>query len=245
MTQAAARMEKKGHNTKFTDIMEYDAKKNNWYIPGLWHGNPPMAPVNTGYSETVYQFKKSLTEVLKNTNKEKAPAPVTEFLEWVGSLWKAVKYEHFIFSFRNSLVAEAYSNLCVEYNKWEWDFRKHMYNWLANAETRISNTNEQSSNLDEFLRSLQAEAFQELTSQETTTLEKLTKYYDSKEGHVNLVESYRATFERSIKTLRTENENSVTNKLTAAIDFQKGMKKVHDVNGKHKAILEDKVLKLL
>ncbi|MGH0170650.1 UNVERIFIED_CONTAM: hypothetical protein FKN15_076478 [Acipenser sinensis] len=135
MTQAAARMEKKGHNTKFTDIMEYDAKKNNWYIPGLWHGNPPMAPVNTGYSETVYQFKKSLIEVLKNANKQKPPAPVTEFLEWVGSLWKAVKYEHFIFSFRNSLVAEAYSNLCVEYNKWEWDFRKHMYNWLANAET--------------------------------------------------------------------------------------------------------------
>ncbi|XP_034768779.1 up-regulator of cell proliferation-like isoform X2 [Acipenser ruthenus] len=241
MTQAAARMEKKDTDRKFTDIMEYDPEKNNWYIPGLWHGNPPMAPVNTGYSETVYDFKKSLIEVLKNTNKEKPPAPVTEFLEWTRSLWKAVKYENFIFSFRNSLVAEAYSNLCIEYGKWEWDFQKHMYNWLATAETRISNTNEQSSNLDEFLRSLQ----EELDSQEITYLEKLTKYYDSKEGHVNLVESYRATFERSIKTLRIETENSVTNKLTAAIDFQKGMKKVHDVNGKHKAILEDKVLKLL
>ncbi|RXM91069.1 E3 ubiquitin-protein ligase BRE1B [Acipenser ruthenus] len=200
-----------------------------------------MAPVNTGYSETVYDFKKSLIEVLKNTNKEKPPAPVTEFLEWTRSLWKAVKYENFIFSFRNSLVAEAYSNLCIEYGKWEWDFQKHMYNWLEKAKTRISNTKNQSSDLDVFLRSLQ----EELDSQEITYLEKLTKYYDSKEGHVNLVESYRATFERSIKTLRIETENSVTNKLTAAIDFQKGMKKVHDVNGKHKAILEDKVLKLL
>ncbi|XP_041092890.1 interferon-induced very large GTPase 1-like [Polyodon spathula] len=245
MTQAAARMEKKDINRKFTDIMEYDPENNNWYIPGLWHGNPPMAPVNTGYSETVYDFKKSLIEVLKNTNKEKPPAPVTEFLEWMRSLWKAVKYENFIFSFRNSLVAEAYNNLCVEYGKWEWDFQKHMYNWLATAETRISNTNEQSSNLDEFLRDLQTEAFQELTSQETSSQEKLTKYYESKEGHVNLVESYRATFERSIKTLRIEIEISMTNKLTAAIAFQKGMKKVHDVNGKHKAILEEKVLELL
>ncbi|RXM90866.1 Interferon-induced very large GTPase 1 [Acipenser ruthenus] len=241
MIQAAARMEKLDPNMKLTDVMEYDPEHSNWYIPGLWHGIPPMAPVNTGYSETVYEFKKSLIEVLKSYKYQ----TLTEFLEWTRSLWKSVKYENFIFSFRNSLVAEAYSNLCVEFNKWEWDFQKHMYNWLATAETRISNTKAQSSNLDEFLRSLQAEAFQELTSQETTSLEKLTKYYDSKEGHVNLVESYRATFERSIKTLRIETENSVTNKLTAAIDFQKGMKKVHNVNEKHKAILDEKVLQLL
>ncbi|XP_058872853.1 tenascin-X-like [Acipenser ruthenus] len=241
MTQAASRMEKQDIDRKFTDIMEYDPEKNNWYIPGLWHGNPPMAPVNTGYSETVYQFKKSLIEDLKNANKQKPPAPVTEFLEWVGSLWKAVKYENFIFSFRNSLVAEAYNNLCVEYGKWEWDFQKHMYNWLETAKTKISNTKSQSSNLDEFLNRLQ----DELESQENITLDKLTKYYESKDGRVNLVESYRATFEMSIKTLRIEIKNSVTNKLTAAIDFQNGMKKVHDVNEKHKAILEEKVLQLL
>ncbi|XP_034772385.2 up-regulator of cell proliferation-like [Acipenser ruthenus] len=236
MTQAAARMEKLDPNIKLTDVMEYDPEHSNWYIPGLWHGIPPMAPVNTGYSESVYEFKKSLIEVLKSCKYQTLP----EFLEWTRSLWKAVKHENFIFSFRNSLVAEAYSNLCVEYGKWEWDFQKHMYNWLATAETRISNTSNQSSKL-EFLSSLK----KEVTTQEETTLEKLTKYYESKEGHVNLVKSYRATFEISIKTLRIEIENSVTNKLTAAIDFQNGMKKVHDVNGKHKAILEEKVLKLL
>ncbi|XP_058873036.1 up-regulator of cell proliferation-like [Acipenser ruthenus] len=243
MTQAAARMEKKDTDIKFTDIMEYDPEKNNWYIPGLWHGIPPMAPVNIGYSEAVYEFKKSLIEVLKSCKYQ----TLEEFLKWTRSLWKSVKYENFIFSFsfRNSLVAEAYSNLCVEYGKWEWDFQKHMYNWLEKAMTRISNTNNQSSNLDVFLSSLQAEAFQELTSQETISLEKLTKYYDSKERRVNLVESYRTTFEMSIKTLRTEIENSVTNKLTAAIDFQKGMKKVHDFNEKHKAISEERVLQLL
>ncbi|MGH0154149.1 UNVERIFIED_CONTAM: hypothetical protein FKN15_060954 [Acipenser sinensis] len=216
MTQAAARMEKLDPNIKLTDVMEYDPEHSNWYIPGLWHGIPPMAPVNTGYSESVYEFKKSLIEVLKSCKYQTLP----EFLEWMRSLWKAVKHENFIFSFRNSLVAEAYSNLCVEYGKWEWDFQKHMYNWLATAETRISNTSNQSSKL-EFLGSLK----KEVTSQEETTLEKLTKYYESKEGHVNLLKGYRATFEISIKTLRIEIENSVTNKLTAAIDFQNGMKK--------------------
>uniref|UniRef100_A0A8C2KSL5 VLIG-type G domain-containing protein n=1 Tax=Cyprinus carpio TaxID=7962 RepID=A0A8C2KSL5_CYPCA len=53
MTQAAAKMEKKSNNYKFTDILEYKIDGNNWYIPGLWLGTPPMAPVNTGYSEEV------------------------------------------------------------------------------------------------------------------------------------------------------------------------------------------------
>ncbi|XP_041092656.1 interferon-induced very large GTPase 1-like [Polyodon spathula] len=107
MTQAAARMEKRGDNRKFTDIMEYDAKKNNGYIPGLWHGNPPMAPVNTGYSETVYQFKKSLIEVCRQ-NKDPTPCLKPPLLDNNNIQLKAVKYENFIFSFRNSLVAEAY-----------------------------------------------------------------------------------------------------------------------------------------
>ncbi|KAJ8255256.1 hypothetical protein GJAV_G00202820 [Gymnothorax javanicus] len=53
MTRAAARMEKKEAHTKFTDVMEYDPDRNTHYIPGLWHGTPPMAPVNAGYSEAV------------------------------------------------------------------------------------------------------------------------------------------------------------------------------------------------
>ncbi|MGH0156409.1 UNVERIFIED_CONTAM: hypothetical protein FKN15_031402 [Acipenser sinensis] len=245
VTVVASRMEKHNIDRKFTDIMEYDLKKNNWYIPGLWHGTPPMAPVNTGYSETVYEFKKSLIEVLKSYKDQKSCGHVLEFLEWVQSLWKAVKYENFIFSFQNSLVAEAYNNLCVEYGKWEWDFQKHMYQWLVNAETRISNATNQPLNLDEFLSSLINKASKELTSQEETTQKKLTKYYEINDGRANLVERYKATFERSISTVKMEIENSLTNKLTAAIDFQKGMKKVHEINLKHKAMLDEEVMKLL
>ncbi|KAE8277249.1 Interferon-induced very large GTPase 1 Very large-inducible GTPase-1 [Larimichthys crocea] len=48
MTQAAAKMEKKEENKSFTDVMDYSPDTGNWYIPGLWNGNPPMAPVNAG-----------------------------------------------------------------------------------------------------------------------------------------------------------------------------------------------------
>uniref|UniRef100_A0A3B4Y3N6 Upregulator of cell proliferation n=1 Tax=Seriola lalandi dorsalis TaxID=1841481 RepID=A0A3B4Y3N6_SERLL len=64
MTQAAAKMEKKEENKSFTDVMEYSPDTGNWYIPGLWNGNPPMAPVNAGYSEAVYELKKNIIHLL-------------------------------------------------------------------------------------------------------------------------------------------------------------------------------------
>ncbi|KAL0188356.1 hypothetical protein M9458_015455, partial [Cirrhinus mrigala] len=73
MTEAAAKMENKEEYKKFTDVIEYDPETCNWYIPGLWHGNPPMAPVNAGYSEAVYDLKKNTTEIIGKC-KLKTPA---------------------------------------------------------------------------------------------------------------------------------------------------------------------------
>eukprot|EP00063_Salmo_salar_P090553 XP_014065388.1 PREDICTED: up-regulator of cell proliferation-like [Salmo salar] len=107
MTQAAARMEKKENITKFTDVMEYDPDTSSWYIPGLWHGTPPMSPVNAGYSEAVYDLKKSL---IQDLIKCQSNDDMTHFLKWTQSLWESVKLEKLIFSVRNSLVADAYSS---------------------------------------------------------------------------------------------------------------------------------------
>ncbi|KAK9524558.1 hypothetical protein VZT92_016941 [Zoarces viviparus] len=125
MTQAAAKMEKKEENKSFTDVMEYSPDTGNCYIPGLWNGNPPMAPVNAGYSEAVYELKKNIIQMLGSC--ESSANNILEFTEWMKSLWNAVKHENFIFSFRNSLVADAYMSLCTEFNKWEWEFKKEMY----------------------------------------------------------------------------------------------------------------------
>uniref|UniRef100_A0A8K9XIP4 Up-regulator of cell proliferation-like n=1 Tax=Oncorhynchus mykiss TaxID=8022 RepID=A0A8K9XIP4_ONCMY len=88
MTQAAARMEKKENITKFTDVMDYDPDTSSCYIPGLWHGTPPMAPVNVGYSEAVYDFKKSL---MQDLIKCQSNDDMTHFLKWTQSLWESVK----------------------------------------------------------------------------------------------------------------------------------------------------------
>ncbi|XP_036372561.1 interferon-induced very large GTPase 1-like [Megalops cyprinoides] len=251
MTHVAARMEGKAENKAFTDVMDFDPERNTRYIPGLWHGNPPMAPVSSGYSEAVNEFKSSMTEALKELKGTRPAHTIPEFLEWTRSLWKAVKYENFIFSFQNSLVANAYTKLCTEFNKWEWDFRKQMHYWVTKAETRVSNfgavtlTAQHNSNLDDLLTDLKKEATVELDREEKQILGKITEYFKRQEGHIYLVERYREEFMNSAKSLKREMQPVVVMKLELAVDLKKVMAIVEDIKKQHKTIMEGNVLKLL
>ncbi|KAJ8355171.1 hypothetical protein AAFF_G00088930 [Aldrovandia affinis] len=252
MTEAAAKMEKRGNNRKFTDVMVYDPEKNNWYIPGLWHGTPPMAPVNAGYSESVNLFKRSVIKMFKEHKSGKNPPHTfSEFIEWTRSLWKAVKYENFIFSFRNSLVADAYTKLCTEFNKWDWAFKKNMYSWLMQAEAKVSNFSmvaaqtQPSFNAALLLSKLKSEATLELDKGEKLILDNLTEHYERQEGHIHLVEKYKEDFVNSAKSVRRETENSVKNKIEAAVEIRKGMFRLEGIKKNHTATMEQKVLKLI
>ncbi|XP_071334009.1 up-regulator of cell proliferation-like isoform X2 [Trachinotus anak] len=248
MTQAAAKMEKKEENKSFTDVMEYSLDTGNWYIPGLWNGNPPMAPVNAGYSEAVYELKKNIIQLLGKC--QSSANDVLEFKEWMSSLWNAVKHENFIFSFRNSLVADAYMRLCTEFNKWEWEFKKDMYKWVTNAETRISNfgtfaTESETADMKDVVMSLKSEASTVLSEWETKLLENLTKYFEQTEGHVHLVEGYKEDFANSAKSLRREMENSVFHQLTAAVEIKQGMTELDRIKENHTKEIEKAVCALI
>ncbi|KAG7461294.1 hypothetical protein MATL_G00208540 [Megalops atlanticus] len=251
MTQVAARMEKKGETMTFTDVMDYVPERNTWYIPGLWHGNPPMASVSAGYSEAVNEFKSRMIDTLKELKGTRPAHTIPELLGWTKSLWKAVKYENFIFSFQNSLVADAYTTLCTEFNKWEWDFRKHMYTWVSEAETSVLNfgtaalTAQKASSLDDLLSVLENEASHELAKGEKQITKSLTNYYQRKEGHVYLVEKYREDFMNSVKSLKRELQTALFMKLETAMNIKKGMASVEGIKKKHKTIMEDQVQKLV
>ncbi|KAM3857809.1 up-regulator of cell proliferation-like [Diretmus argenteus] len=248
MTQTAARMERKEENKNFTDVMEYNPDTGNWYIPGLWNGNPPMAPVNAGYSEAAYDLKKNIIHMLGDC--ESTSNEIWEFVEWTRSLWNAVKHENFIFSFRNSLVADAYMRLCTEFNKWGWEFRKHMYTWITHAETTISNfgtvaVKSEASDMGELLVRLKDDARSELSKWETTLLENLTQYFKKTEGHVHLVEGYKEDFSNSVKSLRREMESSILNQLEAAAEIRKGMTALERIKETHTTKLEQEVHSLI
>ncbi|KAF7652220.1 hypothetical protein LDENG_00099750 [Lucifuga dentata] len=246
MTQIAAEMEKQPLICAFTDVLDYDITKNNWNIPGLWHGTPPMAPVNTGYSEAVADFKKSLLETLKSENNFQI-SEIPDFLEWMRSLWKAVKYENFIFSFRNTLVANAYDNVCKEFRIWEWDFRKGIASWQKTVELEISNIDNESDIQiwKKRVQSIKMKASKQIESQERKMKEKLEDYYKRKDKHVNLIEKYKEEFRNSVKMLAGEIKHSVNNDLDCALEVKKSSKKAQEIEKKHREIIENKVMKLV
>ncbi|KAK5878466.1 hypothetical protein CesoFtcFv8_023866 [Champsocephalus esox] len=248
MTQAAAKIEKKEKYSSFTDVMEYSPDTGNWYIPGLWNGNPPMAPVNAGYSEAVYELKKNIIHILRTCGS--SANNISEFTEWMKSLWTAVKHENFIFSFRNSLVADEYMKLCTQINKWEWDFKKEMYTWVTQAETRISNfgtaaDKSNKSDMRELLISLKSKALTELLNGEQKLLGNLKQYFKETGGNVYLVEGHKQQFENSAKSLRGEMERSVNNQLTAASDIRKGRTELDNIQENQTKELEGRVIALI
>ncbi|XP_044870429.1 up-regulator of cell proliferation-like [Mauremys mutica] len=244
MTKAAANMEKKGREMKFSDIMDYDLEKHNWYIPALWHGVPPMAPVNMGYSEKVYELKKYLFEFLKDCLQNRSPKDIPQFLEWVKSLWNAVKHENFIFSFRNSLVAEAYNQLSVNYAEWEWGFRKEMHHWVSKKETFIQN--QPPDKLDtNILTRLKNEAQNKLRPELENILDNLKKYFERGAANLHLIEKYKEDFRRSANDLRKELESYSFSKLQEVIEIRKGQNKIDVVLSEYKRKIEEKVDRLL
>ncbi|XP_060736271.1 up-regulator of cell proliferation-like [Tachysurus vachellii] len=242
MTLIAAEMEKKPHVKNFTDVMDYDVEKNNWYIPGLWHGTPPMAPVNTGYSVAVLDFKKKLLEMLKARKCEQL-FQIPEFLQWISSLWKAVKFENFIFSFRNTLVANAYDSLCKEFSDWEWSFRRHILSLISKAEVQLSNT--ETSSIHGVVDALNKKNDKELMIQSEEMTKKLKDYYKRKDRSVHLVEKYKTDFNKSIKSLETEMKNEVKKRLDLAIEMKKNTAKLEEIHSKQAAMVESQVLQLL
>ncbi|KAA0703794.1 Interferon-induced very large GTPase 1 [Triplophysa tibetana] len=239
MTQAAAKMENKLKFNKFTDLMEYDTDTGDHYIPGLWHGNPPMAPVNTGYSESVYALKKDIMEIFKGDNQ---PGNINEFLTWTKSFWNAVKFEKFIFSFRNSLVADAYMKLCMVYNKWEWALRKQMHTWALEAETKILNHGKFDTS-EKF--NIEDVKYAKLKKGEMEIIDNIVSYYEQGEGHVELVERYRQDFINSAASLKKELLNLISSKLDAALSRGNGMIKVEGIKKTYMDTMEKKVLDLL
>ncbi|KAG8549217.1 hypothetical protein GDO81_022085 [Engystomops pustulosus] len=242
MTKVAAKMENKCGFEKFCDVMEYDLEKHNWYIPGLWQGVPPMAPVNSGYSEHVSEMKEYLLKFLKNKRQDRA-LTIPAFCEWVESLWTAVKHEKFIFSFRNSLVAEAYNKLSMQFSLWEWNFTNEIYKWVVRQENIIKY--QTSHNLDANRNKIIKDLDQLLIEEEKKMMDLIEKYFESESENVNLIKKYHEEFRRSVTTLRREQRRNAIYKCEKTLSIQKGKLKIEDIKKQYQAKIEGKIDELL
>ena len=115
MTSDAAKEEKcEGQFEKFNDVIKFDDRADVHYFPSLWMGDSPMAPVNHRYCQSAQKLKLHLIDLMKSTK----CCSLIEFSIKIGDLWKALLYESFVFSFKNTLELMAYNSLESHYNQW-------------------------------------------------------------------------------------------------------------------------------
>ncbi|XP_053388844.1 interferon-induced very large GTPase 1-like [Mercenaria mercenaria] len=110
MTEESAKSEGILDITTFNQVIEFDINTQVWYLKSLWQGNPPMARVNTEYSERVVDMKCRILQKALNME-NKSYKSITDILEQAHNLWKGVLNEDFVFSFRNSLEIRAYMEM--------------------------------------------------------------------------------------------------------------------------------------
>ncbi|XP_077303584.1 up-regulator of cell proliferation-like [Lithobates pipiens] len=235
MTRTAAKMEKKNGINSFSDVLDADHENHSWYIPGLWHGVPPMSSVSTGYSDKVYEFKKYLLHVIK-TSKRQAQS-WSEFSEWIRSLWEAVQYENFIFNFRNSLVADAYDQLHVKYTELKWNFSKVMFKWMQETENIIRN---QPNSQKEPSADPTNNMYEILQSEENFMRETLERYFDSGAENSHLIERYREEFLRSVSSIRKQLEDDVKQRLNEYWQIQRGKAVIQSNQNTFMEVIEKK-----
>ena len=128
MTQAAAKVENcEGQYCSFNQVIDFDDHKDVFYFPSLWKGNPPMAPVNIGYSESAQTLKTALIELIQR--KQTCRSSLETFKLRVDGLWSAVVQENFVFSFKNTLEVCAHSELNQECAQWFRLLQNKMLDW--------------------------------------------------------------------------------------------------------------------
>ncbi|XP_063285658.1 interferon-induced very large GTPase 1-like [Pelobates fuscus] len=245
MTEKAAKMES-NRAKSFSDIIEYNLEEHSWYIPSLWHGVPPMASVNSGYSENIFKFKQYLFDFMKKnkSNKMSQPQDIATFVKWLNNLWKEVKHEKFLFSFRNILVAEAYDNLTKKYCELEWDFRKEIQKWMNETENLIKNL--PIDDLDNQLATnIKPEMGELLDREEQKMHDLLETYFKNGCENPTLTQQYESQYLFGIKGLRMNIETSLSQKCLEVIQIQKGKQEIQLIKSMYINIIEVKVNILL
>ena len=148
ITLDAAREENcEGQFKSFNDVIKFNDQTDVHHFPGLWKGDPPMAPVNKGYSQSAQMLKKHFIEIickraskasLSTSEREGGDLSLSSFHGKMNDLWQALLKEKFVFSFKNSLEITVYNSLETAYDKWDWTFTEAMLKWEQQAENAIS-----------------------------------------------------------------------------------------------------------
>ena len=199
MTIAAAKAEHcESRYHSFQDVIKFNSATDITYFPGLWKGDPPMAPVNPGYSDKALQLKSTLVALVENPRSDSTFA---NFILRVEKLWSAVCRENYIFSFKNTQEVTAYNELDAEFSKWSWELHRKMLSW--NYETGNAISNSPSAQISTVATECLKRAEKSLNETFNCLLKQMNDFFENSEFSGTLAQ-WRARYEIRLQHLKDE-----------------------------------------
>ena len=193
----------------FTDVIEFNDHDDE-VKPGdentssvhhfkcLWMGNPPMAPVNPGYSRSAQGLKLGLIEQIRRTNCTR----ISSFSERIKDLWDALLAENFVFSFKNSMEIQAYRTLETQYSQWEWNLKEKVLKWEEKIEGEVTAASASTKALDDIIENQLDPTSGELATlifdTHTSLHEQLVEYFE-KSKQSDIIAQWKSSFERKLE----------------------------------------------
>ena len=193
----------------FSDVINFNYQTDIQDFPSLWEGDPPMAPVNPTYSQSAQNLKLKFIGMLKSSD---SLCSVEHFQKRLTTLWNAVLEENYVFSFKNTLEAEAYAALDAEYGKWSWRLEKLMLDWQIKAEDTFSDDNDK-----ELI-----EAFKEASDSEFENIMQDVNTFFESSSLSSIIVQWRARYEQKLQHIKEYNKMK-------ALKFCADLKKQHIV----------------
>ena len=218
MTISATKIEKcEGRFRCFQDVIQFNEDTNVTLFPCLWKGDPPMAPVNPGYTSKACSLKEAILTTVKGKQ------DFASFQLRVETLWSAVLQEKFVFSFKNTLEITAYNELDIKYSQWCWKLQRELLQWKHAAKNPFSicdvsesafNTVEKTCLLEveQNLSNMHKELSKELVEffEKSERSETLTQWRKNTEVRLkNLCDEYKDEAKKHCKVLRQNREGRV------------------------------------
>ena len=241
MTHAAAEEEKCGEQFEsFSDVIQFDDERDVHYFPSLWKGDPPMAPVNDGYSEQAQGLKCHLVKVMKSTSN----MYLSQFVVRLSDLWNALLHEKFVFSFKNTLEIRAYNTLDAEYGQWAWALQSKMLKWEQEAETEMENTKTDPEKFKKLYLKLVAEVPKFVEEEHGIIKKKMKEYFENSKQREMLAQWQRET-ELRLQSLVKELRDNAVSHCTEIMTSAQAFAKVDEVKVNYRTKLLEKVKNLV
>ena len=236
MTKAAAQLEKcDGRYRSFQDVIQFNDEKNVTSFPALWKGDPPMAPVNPGYSFKACELKESLIVAIQS---RKNHINFANFQLRVKKLWAAVLQENFLFNFKNTLEVTAYNELDSKYSQWSWDLKHKMLEWQHQARNQIDSCDV--SKIDSEVNKCLLEIENDINSTCLKINGSLTEFFEDSERRETLAQ-WRKETELKLQKLCTDQKDEAKKYCSMLCQNRSSKAKVANIQQKYRQYLREHI----